>query len=260
MKARQQIQTPKPRRPFRGLMISIVVFGFLTLGGMGAVSLWFAHRLHQFDKLRTEVGRDYDRLRREHPFSAPDPAPAGQALPGERMSAYLRVRAELAASVRPRVNARAREILNRGRVGESHLIWVLQQSFDDFERSAKAHVAALERESMSPAEYRWLHGLVMRDALEAPGAPVGDVYRDTLAQVERLAMASGDDRVRGVTAEAYLNGLRERYAGYPPAGPAFWDGFQLAGPALALLDLAAAYYEATDAPRERSVSEIRPIE
>lgn len=252
MKARQT-SSPRPKtpKPFRALLLSLAVLGLALLVAAGSTALWFAHRLHQFDRLRIDTAAEYDRLNRAHPFTPPPPSAAG--VEPARVEAYLHAREALVSAITPGMEARARGLLERDALDEIHLLWALQGSYDGLAAVTRAHLDALRRESISPGEYRWIHGLAMREAFEPEGsapegaAREGAAYDEALRRVQILAKASPGSRASDMTADSFKLGLRERYASYGPLRSPVLARMGPSGSAAMLIDIVTAYYEPTRA-------------
>lgn len=221
-------ETRPRRRGLRRLLVALTVVLATAVTGL----VYYGARAYQdVIGLGKQAQEQVAALNREFPFRKPAP---GQDVDPARVAAMLRVRERTLASLAPSTRQLIGSVLAgdqpRGLYDLSNL-----RLFREAQRLRpllEAHVAALRAEAMSEAEYAWLLGLGVREALrESPQSP----YWAVLRQAEHAARVQRADYT--LDAQSVFENLNAYYRGYRLAGETRLAALAQGGPAAQVVDL-----------------------
>ncbi|MEW5765123.1 MAG: hypothetical protein ACOYXN_02890 [Acidobacteriota bacterium] len=146
------------------------------------------------------TGKGLERLEKAHPFTPPESGVVEEA----RLEAYLRV----CEAVKPEADAYSEWLkAHEGVQGQKGDFETAQQAVEGAQKVLGAYVAALERESMGPGEFRFIQRAMEEAEESLPKGSGSDLERALLRDLEEAAGLPGLSEAD----RAALNGKAARY-------------------------------------------------
>lgn len=242
VRAPDEFASTAPRKqtsPLKWMLIGCGLFALLVFGGIAILAVFVGLRIREFGQFAEEVTKNYNELNAQFPFEPPaEPEPA----PSDRTIAYLRVRQSVMQTIPDNLESRVEnaESLERTMDMSPRDLYRLVQDMHQFLKSAsEAHVEALRTEQMSPDEFAWIHGQVIKTILDKPeGDPKRAIYDAVIRDLEEAEKHS-DNANYNIDFEDYREGLEKNY-GETQVSEDIVQRFEQSSRVGAMIDLLAA--------------------